>query len=274
MTTATRASLSTHEFRAVSDLMYQVSGVNLTAGKEGLVQSRLATRLRALQLNSVSAYLEHVERDRSRAELTMLIDLLTTNKTSFFREIEHFEYLRREVLPQLNTRGGAARFWSAGCSSGEEPYSLAMLLTEELRPPTLAASRILATDLSTRVLARAELGEYDATTVEAAGRARLQRHFAPVAGAVTRRFRVRDAVRGMVRVAQLNLIGPWPMKGPFDVIMCRNVMIYFDAVTQERLINRFWELLAPGGSLLVGHSESLSSLSHNFSYVQPATYVK
>ncbi|MEP6619841.1 MAG: protein-glutamate O-methyltransferase CheR [bacterium] len=274
MALATGTALSAREFQAVSELMYRVSGVNLTAGKEGLVESRLASRLRALQLDSYSDYLAHVEQDRTRAELTMLVDLLTTNKTSFFREAEHFEYLKREVLPRLNARGGAARFWCAGCSSGEEPYSLAMLLTEDLNAPTLAATRILATDLSTRILAKAEAAEYDQATVDEIGRPRLARHFEQVGGAAGRRYRVRETVRRMVKVARLNLMGPWPMKGPFDVIMCRNVMIYFDAPTQERLINRFHELLAPGGSLLVGHSESLTALSHNFSYVQPATYVK
>lgn len=274
MATATGAALRAHEFQAVSELMYRVSGVNLAAGKEGLVESRLASRLRALHLDSFGEYLELVGQDRSRTELTMLVDLLTTNKTSFFRETAHFEYLKRDVLPRLAARGGPARFWCAGCSSGEEPYSLGMVLAEELSGSVLAASRILATDLSTRVLARAEVAEYDAATVEEMGRVRRQQHFEPIAGAGARRYRVRDAVRRMVKVARLNLMEPWPMKGPFDVIMCRNVMIYFDAPTQERLVNRFWDMLAPGGSLLVGHSESLAAMSHNYSYVQPATYVR
>lgn len=274
MATATGTALTAREFQAVSALMYRVSGVNLTTGKEGLVESRLASRLRALQLDSFSDYLAHVERDASRQELTMLVDLLTTNKTSFFREAAHFDYLKREVLPRLGGRSEAARFWCAGCSSGEEPYSLGMLLTEEFSAPVLASTRILATDLSTRILAKAEAAEYDQATVADVDRARLQRYFEPVEGKTGRRFRVRESVRSMVKVARLNLMGPWPMKGPFDVIMCRNVMIYFDAPTQERLVNRFYDLLAPGGSLLVGHSESLTALTHNFAYVQPATYIK
>ncbi len=273
MHAATHASLNAREFQAVSELMYRVSGVNLTAGKEGLVESRLAGRLRALQLPSYGAYLDHVEQDRTKGELTTLVDLLTTNKTSFFREVEHFHYLKRDVLPKLKARGGEARFWSAGCSSGEEPYTLAMLLAEEWGTggPT---PRILATDLSTRILAKAAAAEYDEATVGDMDRARVSRHLEAVAGGTGRRFRVKAPLRQMVKVARLNLMQGWPMKGPFDVIMCRNVMIYFDAPTQEKLVNRFWELLAPGGSLLVGHSESLTSLDHRFSYVQPATYLK
>jgi chemotaxis protein methyltransferase CheR len=276
MAQPTGSSLNAKEFKAVAELMYSVSGVNLTPGKEGLVESRLACRLRALQLESFSDYLAHVQRDSSKRELTMFVDLLTTNKTSFFREAEHFEYLKRHVLPGLKARQAGARIWCAGCSSGEEPYSLAMTLAEEWSGTPLTSTRILATDLSTRILAKAAAAEYERAMVGDLDRARVARHFEPVArsGGGVSRYRVREPLRAMVKVARLNLMGAWPMKGPFDVIMCRNVMIYFDGATQERLINRFYELLAPGGSLLVGHSESLTALSHNFSYVQPATYIK
>jgi chemotaxis protein methyltransferase CheR len=270
----TGVALSAKEFTAVSALMYSVSGVNLTEGKEVLVESRLAGRLRALQLESFTDYLDHVHGDKSRQELTTLVDLLTTNKTSFFREAEHFAYLERSVLPALKEKHGGARIWCAGCSSGEEPYSLAMTLAETWSGAPLTSTRILATDLSTRILAKASAAEYDQATVADMDRARISRHFEQIPGGVLPRYRVREPLRAMVNIARLNLVGAWPMKGPFDVIMCRNVMIYFDAATQERLVNRFYELLAPGGSLLVGHSESLTDLSHNFSYVQPATYIK
>ena len=271
---ATGIALTSQEFKAVSALMYKVSGVNLTAGKEGLVESRLASRLRTLQLDSYADYLSHVTDDRTGAELTMMLDLLTTNKTSFFREEAHFDYLTREVLPRLKERGSEVRIWCAGCSSGEEPYTLAMVLAEQWPGRSGPPVRILATDLSTRILARASAAEYDEQQMGDLDRAHVSRHFEPVADAGGKRFRVREELRRMVQVTRLNLMRPWPMKGPFDVIMCRNVMIYFDAPTQERLVNRFWELLAPGGSLLVGHSESLTALSHRFSYVQPATYLR
>jgi Methylase of chemotaxis methyl-accepting proteins len=268
------ATLKPKEFRAISDLMYRLSGVNLTPGKEGLVESRLGSRLRALQLQSFGAYLDHVEQDRTQKELTMLVDLLTTNKTNFFREPEHFDFLKAHVLPRLRARGDEARFWCAGCSSGEEPYSLAMLLAEEWSGPSAPPARILATDLSSRIVARATAGEYDENALAGMPEWRVKRHFTRVAGTATPRFRVRDSLRDRVKVARLNLMDSWPMKGPFDVIMCRNVMIYFDAATQEKLVNRFHALLAPGGALLVGHSESLSALAHPFQYVQPATYTK
>jgi chemotaxis protein methyltransferase CheR len=149
-----------------------------------------------------------------------------------------------------------------------------MLLAEEWSGPYAPQARILATDLSTRIVARAEAAEYDLSALAEMPPARVKRHFEPVAGTDATRYRVRAAVRSMVTVGRLNLMEAWPMKGPFEVIMCRNVMIYFDAATQEKLVNRFHALLAPGGSLLVGHSESLSALAHRFRYVQPATYIK
>jgi chemotaxis protein methyltransferase CheR len=275
MSLSTSIALSAREFQAISALMYRISGVNLTEGKEGLVESRLAPRLRRLELSSYQEYLSHMARDSTQQELTTFVDLLTTNKTDFFREPQHFAYLKREVLPRLRARGGDARFWSAACSSGEEPYTLAMLIAEEWAAPAAPQARILATDLSTRVLERASAAEYDETQLGDVDRSRVARHMEPVAGVTPARYRMKAPLRDMVQVARLNLVRPtWPMKGPFDVILCRNVMIYFDAATQERLVNRFWDLLAPGGSLLVGHSESLTSLRHQFTYVQPATYTR
>ncbi|CAN5910242.1 protein-glutamate O-methyltransferase [soil metagenome] len=273
MASTTGRALSAEEFRSVSELMYAISGVNLTPGKEGLVESRLANRLRALNLDSYTEYLAFVRNDRQRTELTTLVDLLTTNKTNFFREAAHFEYLKESVLPELAQRG-SARFWCAGCSSGEEPYTLAMVLAEVWTASQLAGVKILATDLSTRVLARAAAAEYDSTAIGDMDPDRVRRHFdrSGVPGAL--RYTVKRPLRHLVHTARLNLMGDWPMKGPFDVIMCRNVMIYFDPPTQERLVKRFYELLVPGGSLLVGHSESLTALSHEFTSVQPATYLK
>ena len=273
MAMMTGRALSAQEFKSVSELMYDISGVNLTPGKEGLVESRLASRLRALNLQTYTEYLSYVRDDRQRAELTILVDLLTTNKTSFFREVAHFEYLKEHVLPELAQRRGA-RFWCAGCSTGEEPYTLAMVLAEEWNEPLLSRVKILATDLSTRVLARAAAAEYDEAAIGDMQRDRVRRHFDRSEHAGTVRYIVKERLRRLVHTARLNLMGQWPMNGPFDVIMCRNVMIYFDAATQERLVNRFYDLLAPGGSLLVGHSESLTALSHGFTPIQPATYRK
>ena len=259
------------DFRRIAGLTKDVAGINLQPGKEGLVRARLAKRLRALGLAGFAEYLAHVEGDASRAELREMIDALTTNKTSFFREPQHFDVLRDAVLPPLAAAGRAPRLWSAGCSTGEEPYTLAMTLRESLPERLSAASRVLATDISGRVLARARAATYAAEMVAEVPAPLRSRHFV---AAPDGQRRVADATRALVRFARLNLMGPWPMQGPFDAILCRNVMIYFDKATQARLVDRFHDLLAPGGWLFVGHSESLTGLQHRFAYVRPAVYVK
>lgn len=260
--------LNDRQFDRISTITYRVSGLVLQAGKQGLVQSRLARRVRELGLPGFDAYLDQVEGDRDGRELMQMVDLLTTNKTAFFRELPHFDYLRDRVLPNL--LGARLRIWSAACSSGEEPYTIAMVLRETLPGLERMDARILATDISARVLAKARQGVYVKDVVDDVPPALVRRYFT----ASPPGYRVADSLRSLVTFGRLNLMGDWPMRGPFDVIFCRNVMIYFDKPTQERLVDRFWELLPAGGQLLVGHSESLSPLSHRFTYVQPAVYVK
>ena len=263
--------LTPADFRRVASLARAVAGINLVPGKEGLVRARLSRRLRAHGCATFAAYLDLVDADRTHGELKAMVDALTTNKTSFFREPQHFDYLATSVLPQVAAGGRAPRLWSAGCASGEEPYTLAMVVRETIGAPLADATRILATDISARVLARAAEATYGAEIEGDVARARLRRHFVAAGDG---RWRVADPVRHLVRFARLNLMGAWPMRGPFDAILCRNVMIYFDKPTQAALVDRFWELLAPGGHLLVGHSESLTGLAHRFRYVRTAVYVK
>lgn len=263
--------LSAADFRRVAELTKDVAGINLQPGKEGLVRARLARRLRALGSPSFADYLDLVAADATHGELKEMIDALTTNKTSFFRESQHFDYLAATVLPAVAAEGRAPRIWSAGCSSGEEPFTLAMVAREAMPAHLADATRILATDISARVLARAGEATYGAEIEADVERARLRRHFAPAGEGG---WRVTDPLRRMVRFARLNLMGEWPMRGPFDAILCRNVMIYFDKPTQAALVDRFWELLPVGGHLFVGHSESLTGLTHRFRYVRPAVYVK
>ncbi len=266
--------LGEKQFQRISEMVYRLCGLNLSVGKEGLVKTRLSKRLRALGMASFDDYLRYVEGDRTGQEVVEMIDALTTNKTGFFREPDHFEYLQRVILPAVTGRPRGVRVWSAGCSTGEEPYSIALVLCETLGEADRREARILATDISTRVLATARAAVYDEEAIRDVPKGMRLRYFTCVRVDPPRAYRVNDEVRALVYLARLNLMDDWPMRGPFHVIFCRNVMIYFDKPTQQRLLQRFWDLLEPGGHLLVGHSESLTALEHRFRYVRPAVYVK
>lgn len=263
--------LSASHFEQVRRIVYEKCGINLTPGKEELVKSRLVKRLQALDLHNFDEYLQFVKQDLSGKELAQMLDVLTTNKTYFYRESAHFEYLCQEILP--NWRQQKLRIWSAGCSSGEEPYTVGALLREHLKGIDRHDVRILATDLSMRVLERAKNANYAAENFNEMPPALLQKHFTLISQN-PRTYRVNENVRKLVTFARLNLLSDWPMRGPFDVIFCRNVMIYFDLPTRERLVNRYWKLLAPGGYLFIGHSESLNGINHQYHYIQPAAYMK
>jgi len=265
-------NLTPAQFERIRTMLHGLCGINLVPGKEGLVKTRLTKRLRALGLKSFDEYLRHLE--ENPAEITTMVDFLTTNKTNFFREIHHFNYLRDVFLPLYRNKPCRMRLWSAGCSSGEEPYSIAILLSEEFPERTRWDIRILATDISTRMLQRAREAVFEEETIQDVPGLWRQKYFVCHHTKEPRSYQVREDIRSMVRLARLNLMDHWPMKGPFDVIFCRNVMIYFDKPTQAKLVNRFWDLLAPGGLLLVGHSESLTTFPHKFHYAQPAVYVK
>ena len=264
--------LTAMQFTRIARWLYDHAGIRMREGKEGLVRARLTRRLRALGLTDFETYLHRVESEPDRCEFLEMIDVLTTNKTSFLREVAHFDYLRTYVLPSLT---GSVRVWSAGCSSGEEAYTLAMLLNETYPHIATRDVRVLATDISHRVLATAKSAAYAADTMIHVPRPWVQRywtqredaHGSPV-------YEAMPSLRRLVHFAKLNLMDTWPMQGPFDAIFCRNVMIYFDKGTQQRLVERFWGMLRPGGHLFVGHSESLTGLAHRFRYVQPAVYVK
>jgi len=267
--------LRPHEFHRLRQLLYETCGIRLRAGKEELVRSRLGRRVVDIGAPTFSAYLDRVENGAMRrefAELGELVDALTTNQTAFFREPAHFDFFTATVLPAMARGSAPLRVWSAGCASGEEPFTIAVLMREHLPPERFAAARILATDVSSRALARARAATYGARAV-AAIPATLRRRMVDVTSSGDR-FVVRDELRAIVRFARLNLVRDWPLRGPFDAIFCRNVMIYFDARVRQRLVERFWQMLAPGGHLFVGHSESLGTVTHGLRYVQPAVYVR
>lgn len=212
-------------------------------------------------------------------EFFVAVDALTTNLTFFFREKQHFDYLRQKYLPDLMVRKDreyrrCIRAWSAACSSGEEPYSLAITLAEACQQKSGWTIKILATDISTRMLERAALGTYDPQRIEPLTGQQKQRFLTANRIEGQKVYQVRKELKEMIRFRHLNLMDPWPFRGSFDIIMARNVMIYFDKPTQANLIKRFGQCLASGGLLCIGHSESLTGIEHEFCYVQAATYMK
>jgi chemotaxis protein methyltransferase CheR len=265
--------LSIAEFGKIRNVLYDTCGISLSDAKIGLVKSRLIKRMRELEMKSFEQYTNYLEKDGSGKELAKMIDYLTTNKTNFFRELPHFDFLKSRVLPETLNLSNRLRIWSAGCSSGEEPYSIAIIIAEESNLLNKDV-KILATDISSRVLEKARAGVYESELISGIPGIILHKYFDTLTHDSGMQYRVKNSIKNAIRFARLNLVEPWPIRGPFDVIFCRNVMIYFDKGTRERLINRFYQLIRPGGYLFVGHSESLSSMEHKFQYLQPAVYMR
>jgi chemotaxis protein methyltransferase CheR len=268
---------SDRDFRYLSSFVHERSGIVLGAHKRNMVYGRLARRLRELGLRSFGEYCELIQSDSGADEIGSLINAVTTNLTRFFREPHHFADLRHAVLRHAAVEAARGRprrlrLWSAGCSSGEEPYSIAMTVADGL--PGLAQwdVRILATDLDSSMVDRARTGRYPAEALADLPKATRTRHFAPERGGNRQRFVVADGLRRLIAFKELNLLDPWPMNGPFDAIFCRNVMIYFDAATKAELVRRFADLLKAGGSLYVGHSESLLDHRHSFQLIRQTIY--
>lgn len=261
--------LKNTEFQKVRSLLHEYSGIYLHEGKEALVRARLMKRIRKLGLGGFKQYLDYMEQDESGAEFLALVDVLTTNKTSFFRESQHFDFIRSEVIPKMAGRN--VKWWSAGCSTGEEAVSCAITLLEEQRAQRNPAVKILATDLSREVLQVAKSGSYPADKMAGLPNFIRDKYFRKVN---PDRYVVDQKIREMITYGRLNLTERWPLKGPFHVIMCRNVMIYFNRQSQQQLVKRFHDILEPGGYLFLGHSESISGTNLNFSNIRPAVYQK
>ena len=260
-------SLGFDEFDAIRQFLYKACGIRLNDQKEELVRSRLLRRLRELNLSTFREYLARVEKDAQ--ERTQLIDALTTNTTQFFRERHHFDLLTSTYLPRWHERRQPVRIWSAGCSSGQEPYTLGMTIRDFGRVNDI---KILATDISTKVLAMASSGVYPDDEVAGLPPGIMSKHFEP--GPSPGTHRVAAQTRAYVKFARLNLLERWPMKGPFQAIFCRNVMIYFERDLQLKLAERYIELLEPGGLLCIGHSESIPQGRFPIKVIAPATYEK
>lgn len=247
------------DFRHIAQTLHAHAGIALSEGKAALVYSRLAKRLRLLGLRSFRDYCALIEGVEGVDERQAMTAALTTNVTRFYREPHHFDHLRDQVMPELAARaraGGRVRLWSAACSNGQEPYSMALTVLDVLPEAADLDVRILATDIDPNMVAEGAAGIYSdelLSPVPASGR----KHFEPVAGRPGL-FSADASLRRLVAFRELNLIGDWPMRGKFDVIFCRNVVIYFDDATQEMVWSRFTPMMAPGATLYIGHSERVS----------------
>lgn len=261
------------QFDFLRKLVGEKTGIVLSDAKRELVHGRLTRRIRALRLTGFADYCTLL-RENPEQEISEFINAITTNLTSFFREMHHFDFLRDEAVPAW-TRGarqGRIRIWSAGCSTGEEPYSISMTLHEALgqRLPDIA---VLATDIDTNVLDTAQAGIYPTERIENIPD-RYRQYFLRGSGTNHDKVRIKPHVADLIRFKQLNLMAPWPVKGPFELIFCRNVVIYFNKDTQRQLFARFADVLAPGGHLIIGHSETLFNICDRFDLIGRTIYRK
>ena len=252
---------TTDDFQKIAAILHSHAGIALAEGKAALVYSRLAKRLRSLGLRSFREYCALVEDSREVDERQAMMAALTTNVTRYFREPHHLDHLRDQVLPKLverAKRGGRIRLWSAACSNGQEPYSMAITLLSVLPDAANLDVKILATDIDPNMVAEGRAGVYREEAVSPVPIDLRRRWFKKVSVGSDVRWEVADELRALVSFRELNLIGDWPMKGKFDAIFCRNVVIYFDEPTQERIWSRFAPMLEPGGTLYIGHSERVT----------------
>lgn len=267
-------------YQIIRELVYAKSRINLGDNKRELVQSRLAKRLRALDFQSYEDYCEFVTSSRGTDELEHLINSMSTNHTFFFREPQHFDFLEQVALPQLCAQKTAhpIHLWSAASSSGEEAYTLAIVLSEFFRRHASHIAnpwRIECTDISSRILETARLGIYPEERLKKIEWETLRRYFQKGCNQWSGHFRVKSSLRERVHFQLQNLLAPpYPFKEPFDIIFCRNVMIYFDKPTQTELVNHLYKHLKPGGYLMIGHSESLTGIQHKYHTIRPAIYQK
>lgn len=261
---------TTNDFRRIRALIYKRAGITLADSKEEMVYSRIARRLRATGYRDFGTYLDQLEGGAMEEEWESFTNALTTNLTSFFREAQHFPILAEHAKKKRGN--GTFTVWCSASSTGEEPYSIAMTLCEafnSMRPP----AQIIATDIDTNVLKTAANGIYSSDKVEKMANDRLRKFFLNGKGKHEGMVRVRQELRDLITYRQLNLLGgSWPIEGPFDVIFCRNVMIYFDKPTQGKILSRFAPLMKPDGLLFAGHSENFTYVTNDFKLTGKTVY--
>ncbi len=273
--TGSSPGLGEREFKFLAQFVYQHSGIVLGPHKRQLVQGRLGKRLRTLGLADWRAYCEYLNAQPDD-ELDALVSAISTNVTAFFREAHHFDFLSGKIFPESLARPTRQlRIWSAGCSTGEEPYSIAMVLAEALQGlPKGINAKILATDLSPQALATAESGLYRLDRLTGISEERRRRWFHRGTGTLAGMARIHPQLRELITFRRLNLLKPWPMRGQFDAIFCRNVVIYFNKETKQDLFRRFAACLPEGRHLFIGHSESMHGLNDDFNLIGRTIYQK
>ena len=266
--------LNNDVFKRFRALVYRECGINLTDHKRAMFSSRLQKRLSHLGLTSFQDYYDLVVGGHSDAELTTMLDCISTNQTEFFREPHHFTFLRERVVPELAV-DKTVRIWSTACSSGEEPYSIAMTLSDTIASPSTWNCRILASDISTRMLAKAATGQYSHEKINSLSSDLVRRHFLLGKDNHGELVMIKPHIANMAVFRRINLMDDrYPIKSLLDVIFCRNVMIYFDRETQAKVLARLSRYLKPGGYLFIGHSETMQGISDAFHYVAPTIYRK
>jgi len=264
--------LNDDDFSFICQFVYDSTGIVLHSGKREMVYRRLARIVRERQLHSFTQYCQLLK-ENPEQESGYFINAITTNLTSFFREQHHFDYLVQQEIPKLLKEQGMngnkrLRIWSSASSTGEEPYSIAITILEAMQRQIESWDvKILATDIDSNVLATGKEGVYDLSRIAEVPEKTKQKYFTRGVKQNEHKVRVADKVRRLITFKQLNLLHEWPMKGPFDVIFCRNVIIYFDKETQQDLFARYYEMLKPGGLLILGHSENLGQFSKYFTNV-------
>jgi chemotaxis protein methyltransferase CheR len=271
-----RTTVTPELFKAFREIAYQQAGISLRDGKETLISARLVRRMRDLGLSNENEYLEHLKGDRSGEEMVKFLDAISTNFTSFYREKAHFDVLEEEARSALGAGARRFRVWCAASSSGEEPYTIALTLAKAFEGSGID-HRILATDISTRVLDHARRGRYTERQIDPVPKELKSRYFTRLAETQGDEalYEAATALKSKLVFKRLNLsTPPFPMSGPIDVVMCRNVMIYFDTAVRQRLVSEIERLLAPGALLMIGHSETLSGIQTGLKAVRPTIYRK
>jgi chemotaxis protein methyltransferase CheR len=276
MGTITKApgGMNAATFSKIREIVYETSGISLNQGKKSLVKARIAKRMKVLGLEDYGAYLSYVLEDKTGAEIQHMLDAISTNTTSFYREADHFSLIREVVREWLDLGRNTLRFWSAASSTGEEPYTLAIELKETIGNKPVTA-KILATDISTKALLVAQRGSYPSDRISTVPKYLRTKYFIKRKQESELIFDVRDEVKNMILFRQYNLSNaPYPIPVDLDVILCRNVMIYFDMELRRKLAAECERLLKPGGYLLIGHAESLTGLTTSLERIKPSVYVK